>query len=743
MTDISNPTIQKLIESRIELGQRFMEQSLPVMHLNEDFNSNILTNLYNKGDNRKAFLIIKNKVPAVWTDVVDEMIDVYNKDDVYNEVKWTFDHCKSLSGDTDDMHFPLMIFTDYQDNINCVIGGKQAMHDTIYLSNKAESLLKERYDILMEVKKNIHDKYYIDPDNFPGGNSKKTRDRIMKATSTIEETEWAKVPLQVFFGKLLFDIAAKYNDAKDKSMVKDAISIWKDPKRVYDELTMIADTHRKTVDVTFTTGGEEKMKSSTKRTKSKDVSTGSNTTPAYMFSLAVRMFPSRYRFEDMLDPEFVRDILRLANIRTNSMDSDRKDETAVDINDLEIPTYTDQEIQDADEEEVMEMYDELRAINVRNSLLYSTGHTKDITQADTYSTFNHLFLIPDKISHLYSIGNIPTSRSNRLEDFGDIDDDIPSEPRSIKKRMDDFFSDEEIEQRQHRWEVGVQPRHSSNKYYDARLRRQEPETNVHGYAGDQSRTIHDLRAKRREGMTLSSKERREIEARNRRADAWAADSETDRKGNPKFNAKLYKDTHRKEIAGINIPAQIDASTGKPIPKNEIMLRGYYHDFMASYDSFSDTSKSMFDKLVMRINDFADKAGEQKFANAFKKTLLDYYVILDAAIESAYDIVTSTGGNPDLYKDFCGMLATGAEEPGYFLKYNGGKDSVVQKINKAVKNPKYPKQELQVVMSEMQNYIEELNKATDKLCIDPRHKDYLMLTARRRFRSTAGSDTDNA
>lgn len=730
----SNPTIQKLVESRIELGKMYMQQSLPIMHINEDFNSNILTNLENK--NKEVFRIIKNKVPAIWTDVIDEMITVYNKEDVYEKVKRTFDHAKTLSGDTDDIHFPLMIFTDANDKINCVVGGMSAMHDTIYLSNDAESLLKERYDILMEVKKDLDKKYFITPDSFPGGNSKKTQ-RKLQNMGALEDEEWSKVPLQLLFGKLLFDIAAKYNDAKpeDKDKVKDEISIWHDPAAVYNALNEIADTHRKTINVVFTTGGIEKRKASTKTTRSKDVAIGSNTTPAYQFSCAIRMYPSRYDFENMLKPEFMRDIMRLANIRTGMNAGVNVD----DPSELTIPAYTDEEIVKASEEELMDMYEDMRTVNVKNSVLYSTGHTKDITQADTYSTFNHLFLIPDKVSHLYSIGNIPTSRDNRLEDIMDVDDDpyASAEPHDIESRYNEFISPDDIRHRRENFEIGRQPQHSSNKYYDNKLKAKEPVLNIHGNAGRSAEEIRLIRAARRRGMIRTSREVNDDTMRDKRADLWGATSEITKKtGNPKFNPKVYKDRYRKDISGYNVPTQIDASTGKPLPRKETLLRGYYHDFMASYDSFSDTGKATYDKLMMKLDTYAKDSNEYKFVTGFRKKLLDYYTVFDAAVEAAYNVITTTGGNAKLYNEFCGNLATGSEVNGFFLTYTGAPDrsSIVQSINDALRsNNKYQKNSLELVDSNMEDLIEKLNKVLDTLCADQREKDYLMLTARRKYK----------
>lgn len=734
MTKSLNLTIQKLVESRIELGCRYMEQSLPVMHLNEDFNSNILTSLYKVKDNQQVFEIIKNKVPAIWTDIVDDMIDVYNTENFYSIVKNTFSDAKALGGDG-DTHFPLMIYTDVNNSIKCVIAGNQVAHDTIYISRDSEDLLQERFDALTEVKKRLEDKNIIG--HLPGGNSKKTKEKLDK--SMVLADPWVKVSLQVAIGKLFFDIAAKYNDTLGKAnadKVKDEISIWGDPEKVFQELSMRASTHKNTKPITFTSGGEEKRKASTKNTRSSDVAKGSNTTPEYEFSLAIRMYPSKYDFENMIKPEILRDILRLANIRTEPFTGNEElDDMTVEDIEKNVPMYSDNDIKEADDDELYEMYDNMRTLNVRNSLLYSFGNLKDTTHGRYFSAFNQLALIPDKIAYLYSIANIPTTRNNRLSDIGNLDDEIYTSgtPGDIEDRYREMMSPEARLHRQHNFEVGVQPRSSSNKYYNRRLIAQASDTNIHGNAGRNAEELRLLRKQRRAGMIRTSREIRDDEARNRRGDWLSSESELDREGKPKFNAQVYKNRYQKDIAGPNVPTQIDASTGKPIPRNETMLRGYYNDFMASYDSFRDTSESVYNKLIIKIDKFADSTKDYQFANTFKKILLNYFTIFDTAVESAYDYISTTGGNADLYKSFCGMLATGTEEPGYFLKY-GGKDGIVSAINKSINaSNKYPKESLQVVKSNMENDITELNEVIDKLCEDQKHKEYLMLTARRRYR----------
>ena len=126
-----------------------------------------------------------------------------------------------------------------------------------------------------------------------------------------------------------------------------------------------------------------------------------------------------------------------------------------------------------------------------------------------------------------------------------------------------------------------------------------------------------------------------------------------------------------------------------------------------------------------------------FENMSRKKLLDYYTTFDAAVEAAYNIITSTGGNAKLYNEFCGNLATGSEVNGFFLSYSGAPDrsSIVQSINDALRsNNKYQKNSLELVDSNMEDLIEKLNKVLDTLCADKREKDYLMLTARRKYKA---------
>ena len=723
MARTSNPTIQKLVESRIELGKTFIEQSLPVMRLNEDFNSNILRLLEIK--NKKTFRVIKNKVPAIWTDIIDDMISVYNTEESYKFIKDSFSDNKSLAGKVtkDDDHYPLMIYTDNEDTIQCVLAGKTVAHDIIYMNADAEKLLKERFEALTELRKNIEDKNIIGL--MPNGNGDTTKKDLEKITDI---DEWATVPLQVALGKIFYDIATKYHDAKDKSKVKDEVSIWHDPAKVYDALIKIADTHKNTIFVDFSAG--EKVKSSTKNTISNDMSKGKDTNDFLQFAKAIRIYPSRYDFENMIEPEILRDILRLCNMRT-----DRKDPTIKVGEEApsteNIPFYGDVDIEFADEDELMDMYDSMRSINVKNSWLYSFTSLRSMTHGNHFSAFNQLALIPDRISHLYAIANIPTTRDNKLSNIGDLEDPIytSGEISDIEQRYNDFMSPEGVARRRHNWEVGRQPLTSTNKYYQNRLTAKEKDMNIYGNAGRTAEEIRKIRAARRRGMIRTSREINDDAARNRYTDAMTASSELNRLGEPTFNAQVYKDRFRKDISGYNLPTQVDASTGKPLPRKETLLRGYYHDFMASYDSFSDTGKATYDKLMVKLDTYAKASNEYKFVNSFRKKLL--------AVEAAYNIITSTGGNAKLYNEFCGNLATGSEVNGFFLRYSGAPDrsGIVQSINDALRsNNKYQKNSLELVNSNMEDLIETLNKVLDTLCTDNKEKDYLMLTARRKYKA---------
>ena len=701
MIKTKNPTIQKLIESRIELGRRFMEQSLPVMAINEDFESNILTNLINTGDNKKIFNIIKNKMPAIWTDIVDDMIEVYNRDEVYGEIKDIINAEKGINGS--DVYFPLMIFTDGQDNIKYVLGGKQAKSDAIYIANDMEDLLESRYKLLYDAREELKDEYGLNFNNFSLGNAKDdTRDSV------------TPLPLQVFIGKLLFDIAAAYNDAKTeeaRNKVVDNISVFGSAEELLEELRAISDTHSNYLPVRYT-----------KKTSKEDRE--HSTTPAYIFSRAVRTYPNRYKFEDMIKPELLRTILRLGNIHTNNNRNSvgRKDSND---NSLALPVFTDKELETTND--LTPYYNQLRDVNVRNSLLFNFSAIGSITSGKQFSTFNHLCLVPDKISHLYVVSNLTTSRNRRLDTIGDIDDAnyVDSTPADIEQRYQAFRSEDETDFRRHNWEVGRQPKTPNSKYYH--LAKSSTE-NIHGNAGRTAEELRMLRRQRRKGMVRGSREINDDEARNRRADWLAAQSEIDpHTQKPKFDAAVYKDKFKKDILGKNIPTLKDEK-GNPVVRDDIKLVGAYNDFMASYDSFKDTAKDSYDKLLIRFNDFANNAEDYALLKTAKKVLLKYFATLQTAIELAYDDISATGGNMSLYTAFGGNLATGAEVNGHFLNYSG----FMSKLRKAFKGG--DEEAIRAVLRSMTDETDRLNSTINTITRDPRHVEYVMNVAENYFKN---------
>ena len=70
--------IDKLIESRIELGNLYASQNKSIMTINEEFQSSILNELANHLYNKTAFHQITSKLDVVWTDITNSMITVYN-----------------------------------------------------------------------------------------------------------------------------------------------------------------------------------------------------------------------------------------------------------------------------------------------------------------------------------------------------------------------------------------------------------------------------------------------------------------------------------------------------------------------------------------------------------------------------------------------------------------------------------------------------------------------------------------
>lgn len=608
MVNNRKKAIDRIIENRIALGQKYMSQSLPVISVNEAFDpsANILTNLANK--NRDVWRIIKNEVPAVWTDIVDDMIDVYNKDEMYGAVKDIIigGHKELIPGTE---YYGLMIFTDSKDDIKCVVAGKQAGADSVYVSEDIEKLFVDRYNMMKDTRDELKDKFHIDTNNFALGTTK---------------TDNTALTLQQFVGKILYDTAVNYSENNKND---DYISVWKDARAVYSALRDINLVYWEGRPVRF-------VKKSSKGTK--------DTNDFAFFNSAILKYASHYDFGSMLDPEFLRLVLRLANIRTSNMSKSAKD---TEGNEIQIPIYKDSEICLAKEDELVEMYEQLKDVNVRNSLLFNFSPIKDINANNKLSAWGQLILVPEHLSRLYFIHNLSSTKNRRLDTIQDIGepDYTGGELMDIEDRYNTFKSPEAVEDRRRNWEVGRLPKKpSKNKYY-----RWAPSTtaNPHGNAGRTAEEIRHLRELRRKGMIPTSKETREEAARERRSAEW-------QNIDPKFNAAKYDDKHKKDL----ITRQENQA------KTYSTLATYYNEFMTSYESFIDTTKDSFDNIINLCQ--YDYDGTKELRNS----IFRYCVIFKAVLEAAHNEIVAGNGTESFFNRFSGVTVVSGGSKGYFTKY---------------------------------------------------------------------------
>lgn len=596
--------IEQIVENRIALGNKYIQQSLPIMSINEAFNpsANILTNLVNK--NKQTWNIIKNEMPAVWTDITDEMITVYNKEELYNVVKDIFGDDKSIA--KAGKHYGMMIFTDSDDIIKYVLAGKQANSDCIYVANDLEDLLSDRYKMMKKAHDDFKTRYNINLGSFARG----TKDQ-----------ESTPLTLQQFVGKVLFDVAAAYNDKGDRT---DTISIWKDASKVYQVLRGINSSNWVNAPTRFT-----------KKAVKNNMSAGDkNTNDSFNFSKSILEYPDAYKFAEMLDPKLLRTLLRLANVRTSSMAKAITDPAG---NQILIPIYGDNEFINADDDELCEMYDTMRDINVRNSLLFNFSTIKDIRDSNMLTAFGQLALVPDKVSHLYYIHNLATTTNRDLDTIEDIEtpDYTGGKPMDIEDRYNIFKSDTAADERRRNWDVGTRSGYSKWN-------------NEAGNVAKSVEEIRKLRALRRSGMEPRSIDNNEIKSRLARSAEWEKDAEHKRFGHmdSKFNANRYNTKHEKTFNIKN-------------PK----LAAYYTDFMNYYDSFIDNTKDTFTEIITLCQ--PDYEATKEIRNA----IFNYCILLKAAVEAAHTKILANEGNVSMYNSFLNVLSTtGSDSKGYFTKY---------------------------------------------------------------------------
>ena len=485
--------IDQLIESRIKKGNDYLNQNKVVMPIYEKFESNILTNLENNPENKDAFRAIKNRTEIIWTDIVDSMIRVYNTGSEYAEIKNLIVGEKSIQSDD---RYGVYIFTDENDKINYVLAGSNANNDTVYVSEEAQNLLEERYDIVKEAKESLRDKFKIKFDKLPLGTKS-------KETSKENDVDLAEVMLKCVYDFICF---AKNNVnhagvTYDLNMPVGRYSVL-NPNRydtyfdAYNELSDI--TKRNYVIIAG---------------KTYYINFKGNSTDWMNLRESYREHPEAYDVFSFCNKDCLRHFMALSLITVDISSDDSIVRNKYTVSDV----YRDSEA------DLKNTYDDLYNKPLRNSIIYNMSiqvgdKPKDLKRSKEITRFEQLHLIPDKISHLYKIQQDVNDRGIRgkIEDF-DADEFIDDDPLNVVRKLK---SDTAVTDRRKNFDSGIRPRPSdrfSDHYTPA-------DKNFRNIGGNQKRaldTFHSARRASTFGQVATKQEREANLSQLRRDYEWA------------------------------------------------------------------------------------------------------------------------------------------------------------------------------------------------------------------------------
>lgn len=603
-------TIDQIIESRIELGNNYLSQSKVVMPIFETFESRILTTLEDNPENKDAFRAIKNRTPVVWTDITDSMIRVYNTGSEYAEVKNLLYGEKSLQRDN---RYGIYIFTDEADKINYVLAGSTASNDTVYVSQEAQGLLEERYDIVKEAKDDIIKNYQISLNNLPLGT---------RSDDTKQEN---KVTLAELLLKCIYDFICRaknnvnyngrtydLNDPIDKYSVIDGNN--------YSTYQEAYEAFKKVTDDYYLVHEYIQFK-------------GNSTDWMYLRD-SYRAHPDAYDVYSFVNKRFLRRFMALSLITVDISSSD-----AIVRN-----KYTVTDVYGAQTSNLETIYNELYDKPLRNSVIYNlsikTGDgPKDLKKSRDVTRFEQLMLIPDKLSHLYKIQQDVDVKGERgfIEDFDEKEflDDDPN------KVIDKFKGDDATAARRRNFDTGIRKR--ADDRFSARYTPADRNfTNVEGNQGRALKVIQDARRRRSFGSTASSDDTERNLAQLRRDSLWA-------QRQAELGNKKYFDLQR-EISDLRTAGTIQVENVIDILQKAL----------------SKAEQGV--ETIQRLMDIAQDAAN--YAITARRVRGEYKGIIDQAIETVRNCHTTARGIAN--GNNCNPRVPGIDEGKFFKEGKGDK-----------------------------------------------------------------------
>ena len=619
--------IDKLIESRIELGNLYASQNKSIMTINEEFQSSILNELANHLYNKTAFHQITSKLDVVWTDITNSMITVYNTSADYMHVKDAIAGAKPLIKNT--QRFGIYIFTSNSnqapEKVEYVLAGKTAADDTVYVSKEMSDLLESRYDLVDNHKKLIYGRFGIDPRRMPRG-----------TVSDASVGEAANAYLPEILLKALYDCLC------DASLGRQRV----DGKKI----NMQTDIDRNSVfDLnTFTTYEDaynvinRAIKDSMSNDKNlrNSIRFLGHSTDWDNFRKVYRAHPDNFDIFEYTNKDLVRTYLSLAVVRPNlNRDSEK-----------ELPENL---VLNASPTELQTQYDIIAGVNLRNSLLYnlSADTSGSLPKSRNVTQFMQLTLVPDFLSHLYIIHQ-DYKEDGELSDINDIEDiesdtdDAASAQERNWRHIEQFGSDDAVTARRRNFDVGIRERPATrfSSYYIPSEKNSE---NVGGTQGKRRAAIRAYRRALQRGMTGT---KREINSNLGRLARDAENAERFKQIDPEYFKRQRKIEDTRTAGTVvnstvdNVDADVRGQKAKYSYTVPVKLRRVVKTFQDTYESIENNSVAQYQDLLNAYKDYymnrAANSAARKDVNAIfsLKHIQNFYVYMTAFADYVNDII---------------------------------------------------------------------------------------------------------
>lgn len=430
----TKPTLfNNLIDERIKKGNAYLRR-LNEGVLNEAFDKcRELGYLMTVDANRRIFAKIKSSLKVEWSEITSANLTMLRGEQAYNQVKNVIVNGKALPSGKDN--YGIMIFTDSEDVITCVLAGGRAETDVIYLDEDIYGEFFSRPSIISDTKISMLNDYGLYFGSFPEGENDKTGGKpdpnkplpltfyqflakiafmemckmYMELPPRDEYDDEKEDPATVTMEKLMsakmsiFDEGVSFDDALSAMGLSHGVSTRKN--RVFIPMY---DSGKKASEYTYQIKFPNKENTTNESRDFKNYmdSCKSNETIVDSF---IRLF----------NPELLRIFLRLANTRTLLRTSSGV-------------SFTESDIMNANPGEIYEIALNYADENIRNSLLYNLSLKVDnergaIGPNTELTQFSQLLLTPDYVSRVYWIKNAGTlyqSALSKLEDRAEALDSI-------------------------------------------------------------------------------------------------------------------------------------------------------------------------------------------------------------------------------------------------------------------------------------------------------------------------------